>query len=176
MNLEELKYPIGRFEPKEDYTSDDLQTYREIIRTFPTRLESAIAPLSPEQLGTAYRPGGWTLIQVVNHCADSHMHALIRVKFALTEDLPTIKPYLQDLWVTLPDGSLPPESALSILKGVHDKWWRLLSALSPEQWERQYIHPEKGKSLSLKEVSASYAWHCDHHLAHITRLKARMGW
>lgn len=175
-NLEELKYPVGRFKAPGSYTREQLEEYISIIESFPQKLFSAVEKLNTEQLDTPYRPGGWTVIQVVNHCADSHMNAFIRVKAALTEDKPVIKPYVQDLWADLADGSMPAESSISILKGLHQRWVTILRSLNEEQWQRGFIHPEKGKELSLKEASASYSWHCEHHLAHITRLISRMGW
>lgn len=175
-DLEQLKYPIGRFTAPKVYTKDQLNTYISIVETFPEKLYAAVEKLNPEQLNTPYRPGGWTVIQVVNHCADSHMNAIIRVKVALTEDTPVIKPYLQDDWAKLADGSIPMASSIAILKGVHHRWVVILKSLNDAQWQRSFIHPEKGKELSLKEASASYAWHCEHHLAHITHLISRMGW
>lgn len=175
-DLERLKYPIGVFMAKEHYSKEDLSALIHVIKTFPDKLQSTVTPLKAEQLQKPYRPGGWTVIQLVNHCADSHMNALIRVKLALTEDSPVIKPYLQDLWVNLPDGSLPAETALMILKGVHHRWTVILQALTGPDWERGFFHPEKGKLLSLKEATASYAWHCEHHLAHIRHLIDREGW
>ena len=175
-DLEHLKYPVGRFKVPDSYTKDQLNGYITILESFPEKLFSAVEKLNPEQLNTPYRPGGWTVIQVVNHCADSHMNAIIRVKAALTEDTPTIKPYLQDLWAQLPDGSMPIQNSISILRGVHSRWTSVLKSLTDEQWRRGFIHPEKGKELSINEATASYSWHCEHHLAHVVNLIKRMGW
>ncbi|MBL7933646.1 MAG: putative metal-dependent hydrolase [Bacteroidia bacterium] len=175
-DLELLKYPVGRFKVPGSYTKDQLNGYITILEMFPEKLFSTVEKLNSEQLNTPYRPGGWTVIQVVNHCADSHMNAIIRVKAALTEDRPTIKPYLQDLWANLADGSMPIQSSISILRGVHSRWTTVLKSLNEEQWLRGFIHPEKGKELSLKEATASYSWHCEHHLAHVVNLIKRMGW
>src|SRR5688572_14344849 len=151
-DLEQLKYPVGRFKATADYSQAQLTNYISILEAFPQKLFSAVEALNQEQLNTPYRPGGWTVIQVVNHCADSHMNAIIRVKAALTEDTPTIKPYVQDLWADLADGSMPMGSSIAILKGVHARWVTVLRSLDEKQWRRGFIHPEKGKELSLKEA------------------------
>jgi hypothetical protein len=175
-DLETLKYPVGRFSAPSHYTNDLLSGFISVLEHFPEKLRQEVGSLTQEQLNTPYRPGGWTVIQVVNHCADSHMNALIRVKLALTENTPTILPYKQELWAELADGKLPAEAALQTLQGLHARWVIVLRSLNEKQWNRGFIHPEKGKELSMKEATASYAWHSEHHLAHITRLKKRMGW
>lgn len=174
--MEELKYPIGRFQAPAAFTAEMLQDYIQVTGQFPQKLEQEVIHLNDEQLDTPYRPEGWSIRQVVNHCADSHMNALIRVKLALTEDKPTVKPYLEALWADLPDGKMPIQPALLILKGIHERWTTVLNGMQEKDWERSFFHPEKGRSLSLKEASGSYAWHCEHHLAHIVNLKKRMGW
>jgi hypothetical protein len=174
--MEELKYPIGQFKAPATYTSELLEYYISVIENFPDKMRVAVEKLDQAQLNTPYRPGGWTVIQLVNHCADSHMNAHIRVKLALTEETPTIKPYREELWAELADASMPVAIALQILEGVHLRWVQVLRSLNEEQWMRGFIHPEKGRELSLKEAAASYAWHCEHHLAHVVNLKKRMGW
>ena len=174
--MEELKYPIGHFKAPEFFTQEILENYISIIEDFPKKIKLETGQLTKAQLDVPYRPEGWTIVQVVNHCADSHMNALIRIKLALTEETPIIKPYLQERWANLADGSMPVIFALQTLEGVHARWTTLLRSLNEEQWKKGFIHPEKGKELSLKEASGSYAWHCEHHLAHITGLKKRMGW
>ena len=175
--MEELKYPIGPFKKPETITKDMLQNYISIIEAFPEKIKSETASLSNEQLDTPYRPGGWTVRQVVNHCADSHMNAIIRIKLALTEQTPTILPYRQDLWAELADSkNLPTDASLKIIEGVHHRWVNLLRSLNDKQWGMAYIHPEKGREITMQEAAASYAWHCKHHLAHITSLKKRKGW
>ena len=175
--MEELKYPIGRFKVPENYTQHNLEQYISIIESFPKKMKQEVGQLNEERLNTPYRPEGWTIRQVVNHCSDSHMNGFIRLKLALTEENPVIKPYLQDRWADLADSKLMPiEAALSILEGVHTRWAVVLTSINNSQWKRRYFHPEKGSDVSLKESTANYAWHCEHHLAHITRLKARMGW
>lgn len=174
--MENLKYPIGQFKALENYSNEDLENYISIIESFPKRLKLELENLTAVQLDVPYRPDGWSVIQVVNHCADSHMNALIRVKVALTEETPIIKPYRQELWAELPDGSMPIHFSLNILEGVHARWVKILRSLDEKQWKRGFIHPEKGKELSLKEAAASYSWHCEHHLAHVTNLKKLMLW
>jgi len=174
--MEELKYPIGQFKAPENFSGEILENYISIIESFPKKLKLEVENLTKVQLDVPYRPEGWSVIQVVNHCADSHMNALIRVKLALTEETPIIKPYRQELWGELADGAMPIHFSLNILEGVHARWVVLLRSLSDEQWKRGFIHPEKGKELSLKEAAGSYSWHCEHHLAHVVNLKKRMLW
>lgn len=174
--MEDLKYPIGHFKAPEVFTKELLENYISILEEFPKKLKLEVGTLTASQLNVPYRPEGWTVIQVVNHCADSHANALIRVKLALTEETPIIKPYRQDLWAELADGNMPVHFALNTLEGIHARWVAVLRSLTEEQWKRGFIHPEKGKELSLKEAAGSYAWHSEHHLAHVTHLKKRMGW
>jgi hypothetical protein len=174
---EELRYPIGHFKAPYEYTRQILQEYISEIELFPRHLKMEVAHLNKEQLDTMYRPGGWTIRQVVNHMADSHMNALIRVKLALTEEKPVIKPYAEQYWAELPDAKEDNiQPALAIVEQVHHKWVLLLRSFTEKEWQRGYIHPEKGREVLLNESAGSYAWHCRHHLAHITRLKARNGW
>ncbi len=177
MTSAELSFPIGRFEKPKEITPDILRSYISDISTFPERIRKAVEHLSEEQLDTPYRPDGWTIRQVVNHCADSHMNSLTRLKLALTEDNPTIKPYYEDRWAALPDSKdMPIEPALKMLEGIHERWTVLLNSMTKVQLERTFIHPEHGKAFRLDENIGSYAWHCNHHLAHITTLESRMGW
>jgi len=174
---EQLKYPIGHFNPPQDYSQQILDDYIRIISAFPAKIADQTAHLSDDQLDTPYRQNGWTIRQVVNHCADSHMNALIRFKLALTETTPVIKPYLEALWGQLPDSSaMPVQPALSIISGVHERWTVLLKSLVEKDWQKGFIHPEKGREIKLTESAGNYAWHCEHHLAHITGLNARMNW
>lgn len=124
--------------------------------------------LSETTLELTYRPSGWTIRQVVHHCADSHMNAFIRFKLALTEDSPTVKPYREEFWAELPDIlNLPIEPSLQILEGLHQRWATLLRSFGSREWMAGYIHPEHGKHVGLDEATGEYAWHCRHHLAHI---------
>ena len=175
--LETLRYPIGKFEAPENFPSNYIHQSIEIIALFPERLRKETAPLSETQLQTPYRPAGWTVRQVVHHCADSHMNCLVRFKWALTEDQPTIKFYYEDRWAELHDNlTMPIEPTLSFLDGLHYRLAYLMRSLSAEQLEKSFVHPEHGKVFQLKEVVGLYAWHCNHHLAHITELKKREGW
>lgn len=177
MNLEELKFPIGQFRKSLSIKAAFLNRCRKDIATFPTRLQKEVKHLSAEQLDTPYRPEGWTIRQVVHHCADSHMNSLIRFKLTLTEDKPSIKPYFEDRWAELSDSkNMPIEPSIKILEGVHERWVMILNNLLPEDLHRIYIHPEYGKEFALDEAICLYAWHCNHHLAHITTLKATKGW
>lgn len=176
-SAEALKFPIGTFKKPTEITAALLQDFISLIAEFPAQLRQETARLSDAQLDTAYRDGGWTLRQVVNHCADSHMNSLIRFKLALTEEKPTIKPYFEDRWAELPDSkNMPIEPALQMLEGIHIRWVVLLKSLTEEQLKRSFIHPEHGKEICLDENIALYAWHCQHHLAHITGLKKARGW
>jgi hypothetical protein len=177
MNIEHLQYPIGRFERPGEITPGLLEKYFVTIASFPGKLRKEVEHLSNEQLDTPYREEGWTIRQVVNHCADSHMNSLTRLKLALTEDAPVVKPYFEERWAELADTkSMPIGPALRMLEGIHERWVILLRSLPPEQFKRTFIHPEHGKIFSLDENTGLYAWHCDHHLAHITTLKQRKGW
>ena len=174
--MEELKYPVGHYKAPEVFTKEILEQSISVIEDFPKKIKMEVEGLTKAQLDVPYRPDGWTITQVVNHCADSHMNALIRVKMALTEETPIIKPYRQELWAELADGTMPIHFALLTIEGTHARWVTVLRSLTEEQWKKEFIHPEKGRALSLKEAAGSYAWHCEHHLAHVTNLKKRMGW
>lgn len=175
--LEKLKFPIGRFEIPGSLSADQIQNFIDDIELFPIRLEREVIALTAAQLDTPYRPDGWTIRQVVHHCADSHMNSLTRFKLALTEEKPAIKPYWEDRWAELPDSKRQPiEPAIQMLKGLHSRWTFLLRSLSSKDLKKSFIHPEHGKEISLEENIANYAWHCNHHLAHITTLKVKAGW
>lgn len=168
MDPEQLMYPIGKFKRPEKITAEMLQTCISKISSFPSRLQQKLERLNKDGLNKAYRPGSWTVRQVVNHCADSHMNGLVRVKLALTEDKPVIKPYLEAGWAELEDSNnFPIEPALKILDGIHARWSSLLNSLTEDQWQRTFIHPEHGKEITLAENTCLYAWHCDHHLGHV---------
>jgi hypothetical protein len=148
----------------------------EEIERLPAALRAAVRDLSPQQVETPYREGGWTVRQVVHHLPESHMNAFIRFKLALTEDQPTIKPYAEELWAKLPDvESTPLEVSLALLASLHGRLVYLLRSLQPEDWKRSFHHPQLG-SVPLEKNLALYSWHGRHHLAHITELRQRMGW
>ncbi len=171
-----LAYPIGRWVVPGTATPAALGAAIGRIAALPKAFRAAIEPLSAEQLDTPYRPGGWTVRMVGHHVPDSHLNAYVRMKLALSEDEPTIRPYDEKAWALLPDTALAPvEVSLTLLEALHARWVVLLRALTPEQWSRQFHHPETG-TQRLDIMVQHYAWHGDHHLAHITRLRERMRW
>jgi uncharacterized damage-inducible protein DinB len=174
----DLRYPIGKFRrPEAALTTEQRREFIADIEQTPAHLIAALKNLKTEQLDTPYRPGGWTVRQLVHHIPDSHMNAYVRTKLALTEDAPTIKPYDEARWAELPDGkSSPVEPSLAILENLHKRWVLLLKSLSPADWSRKYGHPEWSKLMSLDDTLALYAWHGKHHVAHITSLRQRNGW
>lgn len=175
--FQKLRFPVGEYEPMESITQEDIKNYISAIEQFPAKLRSAVEKLSDEQLETTYRPEGWTIRQVVHHVADSHMNSFSRFKLALTEDNPTIKPYFEDRWAELPDTkSAPIEYSLPLIEGLHKRWTVMLKNLSPEQQKRTLYHPEHKRNIPMDEYMHLYAWHCDHHLAHIVNLKEKMKW
>ncbi len=167
-NLEDLKYPIGKFNKPETISERDIKNCIDDIEQFPNRLNKIVPYLSTSEIKYRYRPEGWTIKQVVHHCADSHMNAFIRFKLCLTEQLPTIKPYVESKWAELPDATEPDIShSLKLLEGLHARWIVLLKALDAEALEKSYIHPEREQPMNIVNTMALYAWHCNHHLAHI---------
>lgn len=170
------RYPIGPYRRADSITPDDLYRAIRTIESFPARLRAEVAPLTDAQLDTPYRDGGWTLRQVVHHCTDSHLNSFTRFKLALTESNPVIKPYQEAEWADLADSKGAIEPSLLILDGLHARWAALLRSLTPEQLARTFIHPERRRPLALDESALMYAWHSEHHLAHITALKREKGW
>ncbi len=171
----DLRYPIGKFDPSAVITPEIRAANIVAIRDLPTNIEAAVAGLSEMQIDTEYRPGGWTVRQTVHHVADSHINSFCRFKLALTEDVPTIRPYAEDLWSELADSRLPLDSSLAIIRGVHHRLHVLLESLTDADFERQLIHPDSGQ-FSIDRLLALYAWHGAHHVAHITTLRERNGW
>jgi len=167
MNDEHLRYPIGKFAPQDNYTAQERVSALERLGAFPEQLERAVQALSSEKLNTPYRDGGWTARQVVHHLADSHTHAYIRLKWTLTEDAPLIKAYHQQQWAETPEVDADPGLSVNLLKALHPKLVALFSALSPEQFKREFVHPEGGKRYSVDRLLALYAWHGEHHLEHL---------
>jgi hypothetical protein len=172
----DLRYPVGRFQPVADPTPADRETWITEIEQLPATLRDAVAGLNDEQLDTRYRPGGWTVRQVVHHLADSHLNCYQRYRLALTENAPVIKPYNEAAWAELPDAkSAPIEPSLSLLAGLHTRWVFLLRTLSEADRQLTFKHPERGE-MRLDFTTGLYAWHCRHHLAHIRNLRERQGW
>jgi hypothetical protein len=173
-----LRYPTGRFHrPRGPLTDSQRREMVDVIARTPSDLRAAVFGLSDAQLDTPYRPGGWTVRQVVHHVPDSHMNAFIRFKLALTEDTPTIKPYDESAWAKLADvRDTPIETSLTLLATLHDRWVRLLRAMSPADFARMLNHPDWDLPMSLDTVLALYSWHGPHHITHITSLKQRQGW
>lgn len=166
-DIEHLKFPIGRFVIPESIDSTQIKEAVNYLIKFSGFLETALKDKDEAYLNTPYRPGGWTVKQVVHHLADSHMNAFIRFKLALTEENPTVKGYDEASWANLADASMGIESSMAIIKAVHEKWGVLLSAMSKEDFQKTFFHPEKQRKQSLAEVALMYAWHGMHHLAHV---------
>lgn len=174
--MDDLRYPIGKFAYDGPPTTEQSRQFIEEIARTPANLRSAVQGLSPKQLDAPYRPGGWTVRQLVHHVPDSHMNSYMRFKLALTEDEPMIKPYAEDRWAELADTrDTPIETSLTMLEALHARWVALLRSLTAEQWKRNFRHPELGL-MSLEKTLALYAWHGRHHVAHITALRARERW
>jgi len=174
--MEDLRYPVGRFQRPQSLEPKQRRAAIDTIAEAPTKLRTAIAGLTDAQLDTPYRPEGWTVRQVVHHVPDSHLNAYTRFKLALTEDTPTIKPYNEAEWAKLEDSkSTPVATSLALLDAVHDRWIRILRAMSPSDFSRTLNHPENG-ILSLDQMLALYEWHSRHHVAHVTTLRQRSGW
>ncbi|ANQ51039.1 putative metal-dependent hydrolase [Flammeovirga sp. MY04] len=163
-----LQFPIGECPTSFDITSENISNWIHVIERFPNAIEELIKDISIDQLNATYRPGGWTVKQVIHHCADSHMNSFIRFKLALTEDTPTIRPYFEDRWAELSDSlDNDVDSSLLLLKALHKKWVVLLKSLNDEDLKRAFLHPEHGQKISLGENIGIYAWHCEHHLGHV---------
>jgi uncharacterized damage-inducible protein DinB len=170
--MDDLRYPIGRFAFIPDPTPEQRAAWIRSIADAPGQLRKAVSGLSDSQLDTPYRPEGWTLRQVVHHVPDSHLNAYVRLKLALTEDAPTIKPYDEAKWAALPDSrETPIEVSLALLDALHRRWVTLLRAMTPADFARAFVHPEHGRSMPLDMVLALYAWHGKHHLGHVKSVK-----
>lgn len=176
IELESLRYPVGRFTPVTDNRSGIRAEYIASLRLLPERLRAAVSGLNDPQLDTPYREGGWTVRQVVHHLGDSHANSFIRFKLALTEDWPTVKPYDEAAWAKLADSTLLSiESSLAFLSALHARWVALLESMTEQDFARGFNHPENGRQ-TLARALAIYEWHGRHHTAHITNLRARNSW
>ena len=175
--MEHLKYPIGKPEIPSEILTEHIENWIQVIEDFPDRLQKLVSNLNQDQLDTPYRDGGWTIRQVVHHCADSHHNSYTRFKWTLTEDKPVIKAYYEERWAELPDSKDGPiELSLNSLKALHSKWVYFLKLLKPEDLEQYFIHPDENEKVTLMENIGIYAWHCNHHFAHIENLVKRMKW
>jgi hypothetical protein len=162
-----LRYPIGRCTPRAGLTADEIQSLIADLAGLPSDLRTAATPLSARALDTPYRPGGWTVRQVVHHVPDSHMNAYVRFKLALTEVGPAIRPYDEAAWAALPDGRGDDiEGSLALLDALHRRWTMLLRSLDHHEFDRAYHHPESGRT-TLEHALQLYVWHGRHHLAHV---------
>jgi uncharacterized damage-inducible protein DinB len=173
--VDDLRYPIGPFKPSLTSTPADRAAHIAVLSDLPERLSEAVDGLEDAQLDTAYREGGWIVRQVVHHVADSHMNSYVRFKLALTEHEPIIKPYDEAAWAVLPDSRMPVDVSLTLTWSLHERWVELLESMSEKDFQKKYVHPERG-TQDLATTLALYAWHSRHHTAHITTLRARMGW
>lgn len=173
--MSDLQYPIGRLQVPDHLADAERQEAIRLLSELPGRMREAVAGLDETRLDTPYRPGGWTVRQVVHHVPDSHLNAYLRFKLALTEAEPRIKPYLEERWAELPDSRGPVANSLALLEGLHGRWVSLLEQLPVDDFNRTLYHPDLGV-LHLDQLLAQYAWHGRHHVAHITQLRRRMGW
>jgi len=172
----DLRYPIGEFKFAGPLTDAERQALIDRIAETPDRMRAAVTGLTEEQVDSPYRPGGWTVRQVVHHVPESHLNSYTRFKLAITEDEPTIKPYFEDRWAELDDARQAPIAlSLDLLDALHGRWIWFLRSLKQEDFQRTFRHPEIGV-VSIDKNIALYAWHGQHHVAHITSLRKRMGW
>jgi hypothetical protein len=169
------RYPVGPLEKQAVYSSDQRSAFIQIIQDAPEMMSRAVDGLTDAQLDTPYRQGGWTVRQLVHHVPDSHLNAYTRFKLALTEDMPTIKPYDEAEWAKLPDSSLGVDVSLTMLTALHERWVVLLRSIPDGDWKRVFNHPDNGHT-TLEQALATYEWHSRHHVAHITTLRERMNW
>jgi hypothetical protein len=166
--IEKLRYPIGKFDWEAPRTKEVLNEAIVKIKNFPVQLNELVSPLSTPVLLHRYRPEGWTIAQVVHHLADSNMHSYLRFKHALLEDTPSIKDYEEVKWANLPDASSHEiDYSLNLISALHYRWVLFLKNLSPEDFKRSYLHPERNKEYPLDATLLIYAWHGEHHLEHI---------
>jgi uncharacterized damage-inducible protein DinB len=173
---DDLRYPVGRFNFEDAPAGRGREALIDELAGVPRSLREAVEGLSPEQLDTPYRPGGWTVRQVVHHLPDSHLNSYVRFKLALTEDEPAIRTYHEERWAELPDSRATPIGvSLALLDALHERWAVLLRSLADAEFARTFKHPEWGL-VTLDKALGIYAWHGRHHVAHVTSLRARMGW
>ncbi|MBC8084118.1 MAG: bacillithiol transferase BstA [Hymenobacter sp.] len=174
----DLRYPIGHpMLPTGPLDAGGRTAHVAHIALLPDQVRAAVTGLSAAQLDTPYRPGGWTVRQVIHHLPDSHLNCYTRFRLALTEAHPTVRPYDEQAWAELPDiAATPPAVSLALLEALHIRWTLLLRHLDDEQWQRTFYHPGMQRDFTLDQALVQYAWHGRHHLAHITSLRERFGW
>lgn len=172
-NEDQLRYPIGKFVPKESYTSEERSGLIRSIRELPAQVEETVRNFTEKQWSTTYRDGGWTARQVVHHLADSHMNAYIRIKWALTEEGPVIKAYDEKRWAETPEVALDTALSIALLSALHAKWVTLLKHLDTETLKRYFIHPDTQKQVSLERMLGLYSWHGEHHLGHLKIISSK---
>ena len=172
---QDLRYPIGKADMKTPLAAGERAQRIDSIAALPAQLRKAVHGLTDAQLDTPYRPGGWTVRQLTHHVADSHMNAFVRFRLGFTEDNPTIKPYDEKAWSELPDMRLPVEVSLQLLDSLHERMVQMLRSVPPASFQRTIYHPENGP-MTLDAMVSLYAWHGQHHTAHVTALRQRQGW
>lgn len=174
--MEDLRYPIGKFQFSEETAAERRQQWINQIGETPSKLSEAVSGLEKAQIDTPYRPEGWTVRQVVHHLADSHLNSYVRIRLALTEDEPVVKPYREDLWAELHDAKAGEiDVSVTLLNALHERWTMLLRSLNDTDWKRKLQHPEAGP-MTIEKATALYAWHGRHHVAQIVSLRTRSGW
>jgi hypothetical protein len=174
---EAIRYPIGRFVKPDRFNPADRRSWLQAIAALPSWLDVLMQNLDAEQLETPYREGGWNMNQVIHHLADSHMNAFIRLKLALTENEPTVKPYEETRWAETPEiQSVPANVSITLLHALHRRWTDLLERMTDTDWERGYYHPELQQVVPLWEMTAKYAWHGRHHMEQLRAMREREGW
>jgi len=173
MNDELLRYPIGKFSPKDHYSTDEVTQSISQIEKFPQDVEKLARSLTVKQLDTPYREGGWTARQVIHHVADSHLNAYVRTKWILTEETPLIKAYNEKAWAETPEVKLDPGISIDLLKALHTKWVSLLKRINPADYSKALVHPDTKKEMRLDRLIAMYSWHGEHHLGHLKIVAAK---
>ena len=174
---ESLRYPIGHWNAPLQFEPSAIPEWMAALNALPRSLDVLIENLDAAQLETAYRPGGWTMVQTIHHLADSHMNAYIRLKLALTEDAPTVKPYEEARWAeTRENFSVPVNVSITLLHALHRRWTAILETLQPAEWRRTYYHPQQEREVPLWEMTSMYAWHSRHHVEQLRSLRERAGW
>ncbi len=172
----DARYPIGQFVKPANVSASDRAGFVARLHILPVRLRDAVRGLSAEQLETPYRDDGWTVRQVVHHLGDSHMNAIVRCKLGLTETAPVVRPYDENLWLTTGDArAVDIEEALAFVDALHKRFAAVAASVDDQSAQRTIVHPESGE-FTLAALLAQYAWHGDHHVAHITTLRAQRGW